>query len=148
MSKSLVTYLAARDAERTLHPHTSHTTKGHAMTATQPERLTDVPALIAELRHVQGQRRYLLGQLAKKDAETGRGDRAALREFLSGESAEEQPTARDTLPAWLRQRFTASAVQWEHLDDAEQSYWEHQAQAVRRAVARNGFKPSDAGPAA
>lgn len=49
----------------------------------------------------------------------------------------------DTLPAWLRQRFTASGVNWEHLDDTERSYWEHQARAVRRAVARNGFKTAE-----
>lgn len=51
-----------------------------------------------------------------------------------------EPAATDTLPAWLRQRFTASGVDWENLDDAERSYWEHQARAVRRAVARGGFK--------
>uniref|UniRef100_UPI001906E6D1 hypothetical protein n=1 Tax=Streptomyces adelaidensis TaxID=2796465 RepID=UPI001906E6D1 len=61
---------------------------------------------------------------------------AVLREDLAGPPTEE----RDTLPAWLRRRFTGIAVPWEQLDDGEQSYWEHQAAAVRRAVARNGFK--------
>lgn len=52
----------------------------------------------------------------------------------------------DTLPAWLRQRFTASGVPWENLDDSERDYWAHQARAVRRAVDRGGFKT--AAPAA
>ena len=43
---------------------------------------TAMPALIAEVRRLQQQRKYLLTQLAKKDAESGRGD-AALREFLA-----------------------------------------------------------------
>jgi phosphoenolpyruvate carboxylase len=43
---------------------------------------TDVPALVAEIRRLQRQRRYLIDQLAKRDAESGRGDEA-LREFLS-----------------------------------------------------------------
>ncbi|MFD9004453.1 hypothetical protein ACFV0T_26430 [Streptomyces sp. NPDC059582] len=59
---------------------------------------------------------------------------------LAALADEEQPAEGDTLPAWLRQRFTASGVDWENLDDAERSYWEHQARAVRRAVARGGFK--------
>jgi hypothetical protein len=46
----------------------------------------------------------------------------------------------DTLPAWLRQRFTSSAVTWANLDDVERSYWEHEARAVRRAVQRGGFR--------
>jgi hypothetical protein len=49
-------------------------------------------------------------------------------------------TAPDTFPAWLRQRYTATYVDWDHADDADRSYWEHGAAAVRRAVARGGFK--------
>ena len=41
-----------------------------------------LPALLAYVRRLQGQRKYLITQLAKRDAETGRGDRA-LREFLA-----------------------------------------------------------------
>lgn len=41
-----------------------------------------VPELLAELDRVRGQWKYLLGQLAKRDAETGRGDEA-LRKFLT-----------------------------------------------------------------
>jgi hypothetical protein len=47
--------------------------------------------LKAELDRVRKQRAYLLGQLAKRDAESGRGDEA-LRQFL----AEEQPAAVET----------------------------------------------------
>ncbi|MFM9635916.1 hypothetical protein [Streptomyces turgidiscabies] len=47
---------------------------------------TDVPAMAAEIRRLRRQRKYLVGQLAKRDAETGRGDQA-LKEFLRGETA-------------------------------------------------------------
>lgn len=53
---------------------------------------TDVPALLAEIRRLQAQRKYLLGQLAKKDAESGRGD-AALREFLAAHPDEVEMAA-------------------------------------------------------
>ncbi|WP_329215140.1 hypothetical protein OG352_06125 [Streptomyces sp. NBC_01485] len=43
-----------------------------------------LPALVAEVRRLQRQRKYLIAQLAKRDAEPGRGD-TALREFLAGE---------------------------------------------------------------
>jgi hypothetical protein len=49
---------------------------------------TDVPALLAEVARLKGQRKYLLTELAKRDAESGRGD-AALREFLGAQPAEE-----------------------------------------------------------
>jgi hypothetical protein len=75
---------------------------------------------------------------------------------LAGEARDEretqapQPDAESpgepemgTLPAWLHQRFTSSGVSWENLDDAERSYWEHQARAVRRAVTRGGFKTAE-----
>jgi hypothetical protein len=48
----------------------------------------------------------------------------------------------DTLPAWLYQRFFTGSTTWENADPDQQAYWEHQARAVRRAVARNGFKAS------
>lgn len=46
----------------------------------------DVTALVAAVRRLQQQRKCLIGQLAKRDAETGRGDKA-LREFLASETA-------------------------------------------------------------
>jgi hypothetical protein len=46
----------------------------------------DVTALAAQVRRLQGQRQYLLTQLAKRDAETGRGDQA-LRAFLTDPDA-------------------------------------------------------------
>lgn len=47
----------------------------------------------------------------------------------------------DTLPQWLYQRFARDLnVQWDDLADDNQSYWAHEAAAVRRAVARGGFK--------
>ncbi|MFF0512462.1 hypothetical protein [Streptomyces sp. NPDC004250] len=57
-----------------------------------------------------------------------------------GCTTDEHPAALGTLPAWLYQRFMAHGVGWDNLDDDDRSYWEHQARAVRRAVARGGFK--------
>lgn len=54
----------------------------------------DVAALLAEVRRLKAQRKYLLAQLTKRDTETGRGD-AALREFLAGEPAEETHAVAD-----------------------------------------------------
>lgn len=51
---------------------------------------SDVPALLAEVRRLKGQRKYLIAQLAKRDAETGRADQA-VAEFLKGDAAEELP---------------------------------------------------------
>lgn len=53
---------------------------------------TDMAALLAEIRRLKGQRKYLITQLAKRDAETGNADRA-LREFLGGETG---PTVQPT----------------------------------------------------
>jgi hypothetical protein len=69
-----------------------HTWSGGSFTHTQCElcrfsrprgyRAEETAALLAEIRRLKGQRKYLLTQFAKRDAETGRGD-TALREFLS-----------------------------------------------------------------
>ncbi|MEH0542960.1 hypothetical protein QA802_07725 [Streptomyces sp. B21-105] len=62
-------------------------------------------------------------------------------EGLRRVAAEEQPTeTQDSLPAWLYQRFMPDGEGWENLDADDRSYWEHHARAVRRAVARDGFK--------
>jgi hypothetical protein len=50
---------------------------------------------------------------------------------------------KDTLPQWLYQRFAyrrGVLATWERLEDEDREYWAHEAEAVRRAVARNGFK--------
>jgi hypothetical protein len=56
----------------------------------------DVDALLATVRHLQKQRKFLLTQLAKRDAETGRGDEA-LRKFLAAHPDEtvETPAAAE-----------------------------------------------------
>lgn len=64
-----------------------------AITADHAGRQIDpavVTALVDEVRRLQHQRRYLIGQLAKKDAASGAGDKA-LAAFLGGEP--EQPAA-------------------------------------------------------
>ncbi len=53
---------------------------------------------------------------------------------------------KDTLAQWLHWRFAAKRndfSSWEELDNDDRSYWEHEAAAVRRAVARGGFKRPD-----
>ena len=61
---------------------------------------------------------------------------------LRQEKAVTAPTEEtpDTLAPWLYQRFMVGGAGWDHLDEDDRSYWEHHAQAVRRAVARGGFK--------
>lgn len=49
----------------------------------------------------------------------------------------------DTLPAWLAQRFDPRGPEWSALTEDDRTYWEHHAAAVRRAVARGGFKAAD-----
>lgn len=55
---------------------------------------------------------------------------------------DEQPAVPDTLSAWLYQRFAVihGAPAWDRLADGDRAYWEHHAEAVRRAVSRGGFK--------
>lgn len=63
----------------------------------------------------------------------------AYRATLTGDS---QSTS-DTLPEWLYQRFAKyreNAPLWSQMTDNLRSYWNHEADAVRRAVARSGFK--------
>jgi len=58
----------------------------------------------------------------------------------TAEAVAVEPTSTDTLPAWLYQRFMSHGVGWDNLDADDRAYWEHEAAAVRRAVARGGFK--------
>ena len=51
-----------------------------------------VTVLVDEIRRLQQQRRYLMRAIARKDAETGRGD-AALRGFLAGADSEPDTAA-------------------------------------------------------
>lgn len=60
----------------------------------------------------------------------------------------EEPTgapATDTLPQWLARRFGKTT--WDEMSPGDQSFWEHEAAAVRRAVERGGFKRPMAGEA-
>lgn len=51
----------------------------------------------------------------------------------------------DTLAAWIYRRFSdGDAPAWVTLPDEEKDYWEHEANSVRRAVARGGFKDNGA----
>ncbi|AVH59944.1 MULTISPECIES: hypothetical protein [Streptomyces] len=74
-----------------------------------------VTRLVDEVRRLQFQCRYLIGQLAKRDAASGRGDRA-VREFLT---ADPGPTVQPTgyvvscLPAGHDDRWTFT-VQVQH----------------------------------
>lgn len=54
----------------------------------------------------------------------------------------------DSLPAWLANRFDPNGAPRDGMSDDDRAYWEHHARAVRRAVARGGFKPEGDRPAA
>jgi len=71
-----------------------------------------------------------------------------LLDILASHGAPDADSERetpDTLPQWLARRF-GRAVAWNDLAEDTRLYWQHEANAVRRAVARGGFKaapPSD-----
>lgn len=67
--------------------------------------------------------------------ETAVGARAAIIRIRTRIESSEP----DTLAEWLHQRFCGIPA-WDLLSESDKTYWVHQAQAVRRAVARNGFK--------
>ncbi|WP_097930930.1 MULTISPECIES: hypothetical protein [unclassified Streptomyces] len=80
-----------------------------------------------------------------------RRDMAAARRLADDAAAGVQPpttTEADTLAPWLYQRFMVAGEGWDRLDEDDRSYWEHHARAVRRAVARGGFKTPATPPAA
>lgn len=63
---------------------------------------------------------------------------------MANPAATAPPTATpDTLANWLYRRFDTSAAPWEDLDLVDREYWEREAKAVRRAVARGGFRTPD-----
>lgn len=116
---------------------------------------TDVPALLAEIRRLRAELATArsdaltagadaIDDMEHRNAWAGRPVTASTcSEFLRGMAAGSQPASEDTLPAWLYQRFSRSrpnSPAWERLMDEDRSYWEHQARAVRRAVARGGFR--------
>lgn len=47
---------------------------------------------------------------------------------------------QDTLAEWLYHRYATDVGPWGELPDEDKFFWEHEANAVRRAVARGGFK--------
>jgi hypothetical protein len=73
------------------------------------------------------------------DKPTGRAITMQENRARLGHNTEPKP---DTLAEWLYQRFmpTATRDSWAAMDDDDRAYWEHHAAAVRRAVARGGFK--------
>jgi hypothetical protein len=86
-------------------------------------------------------------EIHARSLEISSDDRTALDQ-LQRLADEAQPEQHDTLPAWLHQRFGTRgqhAQTWDALTDNDRSYWEHEARAVRRAVARGGFKQPAAG---
>ncbi|MFF8297708.1 hypothetical protein ACF07M_20240 [Streptomyces globisporus] len=67
----------------------------------------------------------------------------SLRRLADDAAAGVQPPTTgeaDTLAPWLYRRFMVAGVGWNQLDEDDRSYWEHHARAVRRAVARGGFR--------
>lgn len=46
-----------------------------------------------------------------------------------------------TLPQWLFSRYGGSQPRyWDELTSPDQDYWRHEAEAVKRATKRGGFK--------
>lgn len=70
-----------------------------------------VPVLLAVVRRLEGQRKFLVDQLAKKDAESGAGDRA-LREFLNGQDEPAPSPAVADAPDPTPLRWGLNDVMW------------------------------------
>jgi hypothetical protein len=92
------------------------------------------------LRHTADEADPMVGSLAR--------DGFGLDEIadMLARPAVPAAVASDTLPAWLYQRFAVihGCPPWDRATDRDRAYWEHQAAAVRRAVARGGFKTTEA----
>ncbi|MEH0552538.1 hypothetical protein [Streptomyces sp. B21-101] len=121
---------------------------------------TDVPALLAEIRRLRAELaeyEVLNPQQCPKgvhadwlvDSEYAHVCPWCENERLRARVAELEGGANgpDTLPAWLHWRFGPHGQPWSDVPAEDQALWEHQARAVRRAVARGGFKPRPATPA-
>lgn len=131
----------------------------------------EVAAFITAMGPLAG---HALVQLLETEARVDAEDRAALRSegrspaeehssctvanctteaalavadaILAGAQPTSEAQAVDTLPEWLYWRFACDRnVPWDELHDDIRSYWAHEAAAVRRAVARGGFKNPEAG---
>jgi hypothetical protein len=67
-----------------------------------------------------------------------------LPQMVADAVVKHQKEHTGTLGAWLYWRFhrkyEPAAPDWSSLPDEEKDYWEHEASAVQRAVARGGFK--------
>ncbi len=80
--------------------------------------------------------------------ETARIQHSTVRDVAIGlrrMADETAATETDTRPAWLHWRFGPHGQPWADVPDEDKALWEHQARAVRRAVARGGFKQPAAG---
>jgi len=109
------------------------------------------------LREAEGKAREIVAKLwvdgtTQKQLDRAGGARAVEWEIGLMASGNDEPATAgegsettDTLPEWLYQRFAVihGCPPWDTLDDGERAYWEHQAAAVRRAVARGGFKNAE-----
>lgn len=109
--------------------------------------------LAADGQAYDGELAMLRGLVRTLRAAARNGDLPAMQQALihhanDDAEAREKTTAPsgggtpDTLAAWLYQRFAVihGAPPWDLLSDDSRAYWEHHARAVRRAVARGGFK--------
>lgn len=103
---------------------------------TARQSIADVLAAVAE-------------QLPQDDPEKGARTLAGMTTPAERAAAAAEAPA-DTLPQWLCQRYRRYAFPfdkrtWEQLPDDDRAYWAHEAAAVRRAVARDGFKAPTGG---
>jgi hypothetical protein len=110
--------------------------------------------LAADGQAYNGELSMLRGLVATLRAVAKHGDLGDVQKLLAEHERDEQDayaeaekngratagTTPDTLASWLYQRFMSHGVGWDNLSDDDRQYWEHQASAVRRAVARGGFK--------
>lgn len=109
------------------------------------------PAATSEL--IEAFRAEVMTQAGTSLSELGYGSAGGLlvdtAEVIRPRAANPETAAdkerADTFPAWLARRMDPRGQDWGAMSDEDRSYWEHEARAVRRAVARGGFKNEEAG---
>ncbi|MEF9521335.1 hypothetical protein [Streptomyces sp. RB13] len=100
---------------------------------------------VAELRRVADETAARSDVGAEFVQQVDQPDPAGLAAWERNLADETAATETDTLPSWLHWRFGPHGQPWAEVPDDDKLLWEHQARAVRRAVARGGFKQPAAG---
>ncbi|MFC7880451.1 hypothetical protein ACFUVV_00985 [Streptomyces sp. NPDC057376] len=120
---------------------------GNTLKKAAADRCTDYAAGLRDAADIaEQQRQFEPAYGARKSAQVSENvGILRVAEELRRRADEVQPAETDTLAAWLHWRFGPHGQPWADVLDEDKALWEHQARAVRRAVARGGFKQRTVG---